>query len=567
MNFTPAQQEAIETKAARVAVTAGAGAGKTRVLTHRVARLIGDLGVWPSKILVVTFTRSATAEIRERLEKMVDPERLEGLTVSTIHAWCARLLRQFPRTIGRDQDFTIYDQQDVDDIQKAILSDFGAKQKTWDGATNFYKRDKSIDHDKQQQSEKLIAEYHRRLLSWNAVDYDTLLTGAQQTLKESDEARAAYQYEHILVDEAQDTAPIPWSLFELLNPACLYVVGDARQSIYSFQGARVDDLVGFTQGALSIDLPENFRSLPKIVAYSNGIIGPDFPEMVSARSTDGVENDGTVGSLVDTSREARAERVAHDVADAIDEGIDPESIAVLARTWHSLEPIEEAMRAAGLACSLAKPDSDFWRKPGVRAVFAILRAAVNLRDAHSARQMIDDVQPDHLAYLRTHAARTGMPLALCGNGLADAVNAVRAAADSAAKACATVLEQFKLVATYTATGRTTKAAEASAVVEAVVRWESEGNGKTVVELLDWLTQRDLQERTKEACKGGVYLGTIHSAKGLEWDVVFLLEWTPRGDIEEEWRCYYVGATRARDRLYVLNYDHGNKEPKAGGATG
>jgi len=544
MTLTAAQQLAIDSDSKLIACTAGAGAGKTLVLAERLARLIGD-GVMPEAILVVTFTRAAADELRARIKaRWADSAR--RLTVSTIHAWCSRLLRQYPHTIGRDQDFTIYDADDQADIQQAIMLDLRVKQKTWKGATS----DK-----RSEQAAILRAEYQRRLLSWNAVDFEMLLTGAQATLQRSADARAAHRYEHILVDEAQDTAPIPWGLFSLLEPGSLFIVGDYRQAIYSFMGADPSVMQGLAEQAEceSIVLAENFRSDSRIVTVANScsqrMAGPP-PDMLSTRHA------GAYGGVVydeALTRESRAEHVAAAIERDLRHDDSPGSIAILARQWRSLEPVADALENHGIDATMSNKKYDPWKTAGARMLLAVLRAATNMRDEHSAREVAEEVLEEHASALRAVAAREGLHLLDADNRLRYACSRVREHTQYVRDAAPCAVKLFALIAIYLGTGRETKAREVEATLELIEDLVHDGVVTSVQDLLDWLTHRDLQTRALEAAGDGVYLGTIHSAKGLEWPRVYLLDWRPRGELEEERRCWYVGATRARDALTVAWY--------------
>ena len=539
------QARAIACNDRLIVVTAGAGAGKTAVLTGRVERLLRD-GIWPTRILVVTFTRAAATELRERLAERLDKRALGGLRVQTIHAWCLGMLRDNPAPAGLRENFSIYDAVDVEDIQRQILADLCIKQKTWKGATSSAHPD---------QAWGLAEEYKRRLKSWNATDFDGLLSGAELVLRDRPEVTPGGL--HILVDEAQDTAPIPWRLFELLKPASLFVVGDPRQAIYGFQGARIEEMQALQARATTIVLRENFRSRPHIVVAANAIsrqMTPAQPDMAAMRATSGVVVELSAASVAHA-----VQRLLYD-DDGAGDAPAPSDVAILGRTWAALEPVADALRALGIKAELATPARDPWASAGARVVLQGLRAICNDSDGHSARGLLSEItDSDRVAALRAVALRSGLSLLAVDEALAIAVRSVRADLADAFQAASRLIESLGLVQLYRYTGRTSKAADVVAALGLIGQWHSDGRGSSVRDLLDWLLQRDLQERAQEASGDGVYLGTIHSAKGLEWPTVILLDWTPRGDEQEELRCRYVGMTRARDRLWLVRCDDANKE--------
>jgi DNA helicase-2/ATP-dependent DNA helicase PcrA len=540
VNFTDAQLSAIRVDAPLVSCVAGAGSGKTAVLTQRVIRLLDD-GLEPRDILCLTFTRAAATEMRGRLEEHVDSRRLEGLWIGTIHAWCHSLLRRHPETIGRSHDFVVYDEHDLEEVRAGVLADAGISG-TWRSATSTRSTKPRERAKIAARAAMLEAEVERRLRSWDAMTFGSLIDGAIQTLSAEPGTIRGTRPRHVLVDEVQDTAPSLWDVLRLLAPEVLFAVGDHRQAIYSFLGATAE----IPRGA-RVNLFENFRSRVGIVAVANRVaedMAGASPPMIATR----VEEARVVFACA-PDRDLRAEAAAEAIAE-LSRSRSPREIAVLAREWRSLEPVAVALAARGVPTWMPGGVEDVWSTPGARAVLAVLRAAVNPRDGFAAERIVEERWGrERMIEFRRASRLSGLRFLFDAPETAYALASVGIARDSAPEAAERAEQHFAISANFASSGRHTKVEEAQNFLHAVAAWPSARRGKSVLDLLDWITHRALAERVREGGEA-VTLTTIHGAKGLEWPAVVLLDWQPRGDPEEERRVWYVGATRARDELQV-----------------
>ena len=290
-SLNPQQREAVLATKGRVLVLAGAGSGKTRVLTVRIAYLIGAKNVAPSSILGLTFTNKAAAEMRERLAAMIGKTQAKEVTLCTFHSFCMRVLRAEAAHIAYQKNFTLYDEQDVQRLAKAIARDLlkheGKDMPSIASALHQISiaRNRNIDPEDLPPTEsewhdeftrKLYQRLTDALRAYNAMDFDSLLTLTVKLFEDHPDVLEKYQdrFQYLMIDEYQDTNPIQYRLAELLAQKYdnLCVVGDDDQSIYGWRGAEVKNILEF-DGATTVRLEQNYRSTSVILDAANAVIG------------------------------------------------------------------------------------------------------------------------------------------------------------------------------------------------------------------------------------------------------------------------------------------------------
>ena len=548
--LTPAQQAAIdaELKVAdgvgdRIAVTAGAGAGKTAVLTRRVARLISD-GITPESILVVTFTRAAAAEMRARLATIV-PSHRRLPEIRTLHSWCARFLRANAELVNRTPSFSIYDEADVRDVLRVVAAEVGDDLGERFDAKRVLKnpayRDRFVD----------------RLRLGNALTYDQLERFAVKILAENDRVRDRVnaRYRHVLVDEVQDLSEAQESLLGNLGRynTTLFGVGDERQAIYSFRGG-TPAVMARLAAERSLVLPENFRSVSAIVDLANAVAGAGAHPMRPTRSDAGavrlLEADDEVQEAGRVLAQLRAWNAA---------GIPWSDMAVIGRTWSALE----AFRSSFVGASPEVPHryygeqaTDLWSTAEGRAVARLAGLAENPADDNLALLLAQHVGLDARA-LAVAARRERRTLLA---KIAEQNPAWATVAGATSIVGCSLLHEW--IAGVSAGGLTSRAERYEAAATYVDRLGRES-------FLEWWTDRGVMDRKADA-SDGVAILTAHAAKGLEWRAVAVVGadcYPMRAartdeEIREERRVLYVALTRARDELLV-SYPRRRVTPSGG----
>lgn len=621
-HLNPAQREAVETTDGPLLVLAGAGSGKTRVITTRVAHLI-EKGVKPESIVALSFTNKAAGEMRERLEAMVGPETAGRLVLSTFHSLGVQMLRADPKGFGVPKRFSILDQGDVYGIVRSLLREYGVH-----GAGNDRRFDlggivqrislwknEFLDEEGARERARFGTEYdeitaeiytayHERLDQLGAVDFDDLICRVAICLAEDEKLRNKWQrrFKYLMVDEYQDTNTAQFQMLrQMLGPhENLCVVGDDDQAIYGWRGAKVANILGFDMyfpEAKVIKLETNYRSQGGILSAANSVIANnsarhDKKLMVSRSGEERVTN------VLCRDGMHEAQWVGDQVRKAIvEDGIPPQDVAVLYRSARQARPIEERLQEHGVPYRVVGGQS-FYDKKEVKDVMAYLKVVVTPYDDLAVRRALD-VPP------RGIGAKTMQRLAgwaeAKGKRLIDAVHHAREIEGIGQQQLTSLGNFSKLVRETTRKSKATKSVSGALkemidhvglrenmrketgsdeatqqrwtgvewLYESVERFEqtaqSTGRGKWN----DYLGKLALDKKDDEEAEpsGQVTLATLHSAKGLEWSLVFLIgceEGTiphkrvasPKasdaidGDLEEERRLFYVGVTRARDRLFL-----------------
>ncbi|MEB3187764.1 MAG: UvrD-helicase domain-containing protein [bacterium] len=603
-----AQQAAVDHEGGPLLVLAGAGSGKTRVLTHRIARLIEQRSARPHEILAVTFTNRAARELRERLEVLLTTvsgapaSALRGMWVGTFHSLCARLLRLEIECLGGPygRNFVIYDDSEqaavVRDLLKAlaiddrvhtprsVLSTISAAKNRGQDAGAFASAARTYQA---QQIAEVFSRYQRELARQNALDFDDLLSLAVQVLERDRDVLDRYRarFRHLLVDEYQDTNPTQYRLVSLLAAGYrnLFAVGDVDQSIYSFRAADYRIILQFQQDfpdARVITLTENYRSTAPILEAANALIAHNVERPPKDLWTRQQGGDPILVHAADDDRQ-EADWVVENLREQVSQGAAWSDVAILYRTNAQSRLFEEALMRWGVPYRLVG-GLRFYDRKEVKDALAYLRLVFNpsddaafLRAIHVPRRGIGAATLQRLKDLSrarevsllqaVWGLDPGMLTARARQGLEAFGRCLRDLTDAAAVLPVSdllerVLSDTGLLAEVEKDGSPEGRARLENLSElvSVVRQFEETSDETGLEA--FLTQIALVSDLDQAADGqAVTLMTLHSAKGLEFPVVYLtgLEdglfphrrtFDRPEELEEERRLCYVGITRARARL-------------------
>src|SRR5437773_4287373 len=598
-----AQREAVLHTEGPLLVIAGAGSGKTRVLTHRVAHLIRACGVKPNEILAITFTNKAAGEMRERLERMLGATA-RAIWILTFHAACGRMLRREAERLGYRSNFTIYDDQDQVRLVKACLEELGKDPKRFSprGIHAQISRSKNQLVSPEQYLSQVssfwdqtVAEtyelYQRRLHGSNAVDFDDLLMLTVEVLERFPDAltrwRKAFRY--VLVDEYQDTNHAQYRLLQLLGGehGNVCAVGDPDQSIYAFRGADIRNIMEFERdfpGTRVIALEQNYRSTNRILRAANSIIEENRERKPKRLFSELGEGDPVrVVEVEDEHAEARF--VAAEIASLLDGELSGNEIAVFYRTNAQSRVLEDVLVRQDVPYQVIGGPR-FYERAEIRDATAYLTVLTNsldagslLRNAHRRRPGIGDTS---LARLVTHAEGAGRTL---WEAMADPEAAgVAAASSRAIRAFRATMESLKALSQELAVDELLeRVLEKSGMIEAFEAErtiEARGRIENLQELVG--VAREYRQQAEDATLAGFLqdvslvsdqdtirgergvgtLMTLHNAKGLEFRAVFMIGMEEgvfphiraieEQGVEEERRLCYVGMTRAMEKLTLLH---------------
>lgn len=460
-SLNPAQREAVLTTEGPLLVLAGAGSGKTRVLTFRIAHMLGDLGVKPWQILAITFTNKAAAEMRERLAALI-PSGTRGMWVCTFHAMCVRMLREDADLLGYTGQFTIYDDDDSKRMVRDIMQALGIEQKQFpinmirskiSSAKNAMigPEDmlKSADSPNDKKAAQVYLELERRLRAANAMDFDDLLVRALELLRTRPEVLDKYQerFRYISVDEYQDTNHVQYEIANLLAAKYqnLMVVGDDDQSIYSWRGADITNILDFEKdfkNCKTVKLEQNYRSTGHILSAANAVVRHNSQRKDKRLFT--AEGDGEKIQAFQASDERDEGRwIAGEIEKLHAKGTSYDDIAVFYRTNAQSRILEDMFLRAGVPYKIVG-GTRFFDRAEIRDVMAYLKMIVNPADEMSVKRVINTprrgigstsiqkieqlARDNHCSFFQAceiACAETGMFSAKVRNGLSSFVSLVR----------------------------------------------------------------------------------------------------------------------------------------------
>jgi DNA helicase-2/ATP-dependent DNA helicase PcrA len=602
-DLNPAQREAVLATEGPLLVIAGAGSGKTRVLTYRVAHLINAVGAKPNEILAITFTNKAAGEMKERLQHLLGSSG-RGLWILTFHAACGRILRREAQRLGYRSNFTIYDQADQIRLVKQCLEELerDPKRFTPRGIHNQISQAKNrlVSPDEyanrvQSFYDQTVADvyqlYQRRLFASNAVDFDDLLMLTVDVLERFPEAREKWQnaFRYVLVDEYQDTNHAQYRLLQLLAGKLgnVCAVGDPDQSIYAFRGADINNILDFERdfvGTRTVALEQNYRSTNHILDAANAVISNNRERKPKDLWSELGEGEHVrVIEVEDEHAEARF--VAAGIAGLVEQGFSGDEVAVFYRTNAQSRVLEDVLVRQGVAYQVIGGPR-FYERAEIKDVIAYLQAIDNPYDAVSLQRIANKprrgIGDTSLARLQTWADAQGRSLweatefpeeAGVGAAPAKAVAAFRTLLQSL-QAGALELAVSELVERVLEQSGYLEALEAERTIEA------QGRIENLQELVG--VAREYQETAEEPSlshflqeislysdqdalrdrESLVTLMTLHNAKGLEFRAVFLIGMEEgifpharsieEQGIEEERRLCYVGMTRAQQLLTLTH---------------
>jgi DNA helicase II / ATP-dependent DNA helicase PcrA len=603
-DLNPAQREAVLHTEGPLLVIAGAGSGKTRVLTHRVAHLITAVGVKPNEILAITFTNKAAGEMRERLTAMLGPTA-RAIWILTFHAACGRMLRAEAERLGYRSNFTIYDSQDQVRLVKQCLEELDKDPKRFvprgihaqiSNAKNLLLTPKlyaeRVDSFYDQTVADVYTLYQRKLHASNAVDFDDMLMLTVEAFERFPEALTRWQkaFRYILVDEYQDTNHAQYRLLQLLaekhHNVC--AVGDPDQSIYAFRGADIRNILEFERDfpeTRTIALEQNYRSTNAILESANAVIAHNTERKEKRLWSE--LGDGDPVRVVEVEDEnAEARYVASQVATLFDEGYSGSEIAVFYRMNAQSRVIEQVLRLSQIAYQVIGGPR-FYERAEVKDAIAYLQVLDNptdaislLRIANRPRRAIGDTTLSRLVtYAETqdislydalgHPEEAGLakPAVKAVTGLKSLFDSLHAAAQEleVPELIQEVLDRTGTIEAYEAE-RTIEARgrieNLEAFVDGAREYQQGAQEPTLSSFLQEISLFSAQDELADGDVSNVTLMTLHNAKGLEFRAVFLVgaeeEIFPstrsieEQGIEEERRLFYVGITRAEERLTLTH---------------
>ncbi|HEX5727888.1 ATP-dependent helicase [Microbacterium sp.] len=638
--LNPPQRDAVTYRGPALLIVAGAGSGKTSVLTRRVASLLRTKEAWPSQILAITFTNKAAGEMRDRVGQLIG-DRAQGMWISTFHSACVRILRREAEQFGFTKSFTIYDSGDSRALIKRLVKEheadaFGltpagtmsriSKLKNELADAESYARSANMSDPAERKFVDVFSDYQRALQRANAFDFDDLIGQTVYLFRAFPHVADIYRrrFRHILVDEYQDTNHAQYALIRELTrpigsdappiassggmmifeadpaedpdraPASLTVVGDSDQSIYAFRGADIRNITEFERdypGARVVLLEQNYRSTQNILSAANSVIGHNFDRKDKKLWTDVGAGEKIVG-FTGYSQHDEAQFVADEVETLRRGGIDYSQMAVFYRTNSQSRALEEIFIRSAVPYKIMG-GTKFYERAEIKDALAYLVAVSNPADEMALRRIINrprrgigDVTIETIsryaaneqitfrdALANSSALGVGpkiqAAIAHLDAVLAEASELMLPATGELAPPTA-VAEGLQLLlgkTGYTDALRASRDAQDEARVEnldelvAVAREFARNNPEGTV--VDFLAEVALVSDADdlEDASGSVSLMTMHTAKGLEYDAVFVTgveeDLIPHrisagepGGPQEERRLFYVGITRARKRLYL-----------------
>lgn len=624
------QREAVLCTEGPLLVLAGAGSGKTRVLTHRIAHLVEDLNVAPWQIMAITFTNKAAAEMRERLQSLIGGGA-RGMWVSTFHSMCVRILRTDCERVGFAKGFTIYDDSDSKRLVEQIMDELNIDKKRYP-IPALRNRISQAKNDLQvaevfaektsdqvgQVAARVYTRLQERLRQLNAFDFDDLLLYTWLLLKNHPDVLAAYQnrFRYLMVDEYQDTNHAQYVLTQLLAAAHknIMVVGDDDQSIYSWRGADLRNILDFEKDypeARVVKLEENYRSMGNILAAANAVIANNLTRKPKKLFTSKPAGDKiSVYSATDERDEGRW--IASEIEHQHGEGMSYNQIAVFYRTNAQSRMLEDMLMRAGVPYRLIG-GTRFFDRAEIRDVMAYLNLVVNPANDVAAHRVINvpkrgigKTTVEHIDYVARETGITFLQAAeLCiaddqirsatRKAIAEFVALIHEAqgyagdlrkvveaivdkaglirvleaenSDDAAGRIENIQELFGVVDEYAQTHDDADALFEPPTAEDAPEADDEPPVRTfqansLPDFVEWVTLRTDMDTVAEDGEA-ITMMTIHAAKGLEFDCVFVAGMEeslfPHGNssqdsqgLEEERRLAYVAITRARKKLYLTN---------------
>ncbi len=601
------QKEAVLHHEGPLLIMAGAGSGKTRVITHKIAYLIKEKNIFPGNILAITFTNKAAGEMKDRVAKLLDTN-VDTMWMGTFHAICVRILRRDIHKIGYDRSFSIYDRDDQITLIRECIKELNVDKELFKERSILAQiskfKDEQIDPDKyinenygdyyNRNVGELYALYQKKLKKYNALDFDDLIIKAVELLMAEKEIREYYQnrFQYVFVDEYQDTNKIQYSLTKILSAGHmnLCVVGDSDQSIYSWRGADVSNILDFEQefkGAKVVLLEQNYRSTQNILTVANKVIKNNYSRHDKNLWTDNHAGDPIRYEQLDYSDD-EARFVADEIRQFVNyKGYKPSEIAILYRTNAQSRNFEEQFMRYGTPYKIVG-GLKFYDRREVKDVIAYLRAIQNPNDNISIKRIINTPKRGiglaTIDKVEQYALENGDSLygALLDRDKIDnlssrAKNSIRPFVDlmntfMAKKEIMGIkdfIEDLIFASGYIPDLEKENTIEATTRIDNIMEFlsvaltfEEQNPDAGMEEFLASVSLLSDVDKTIDV-DDMITLMTVHSAKGLEYPVVFLVgmeqglfpisrAMDSEDELEEERRLCYVAVTRAEQHLIITN---------------
>jgi DNA helicase-2/ATP-dependent DNA helicase PcrA len=615
------QVAAVTDRGPALLIVAGAGSGKTKVLTHRIAHLLANKEAWPSQILAITFTNKAANEMKERVHLLLG-NVADGMWIKTFHSACLQILRREASRLGHDSNFSVYDTGDTKALIKRLIRESGsdieglkpqtvaarisnAKNELKD-ADDFYSLIDS-SNPKDRAIAEIFSQYQAALRKNNAFDFDDLIAETVYLFRSFPDIAAQYQrrFRHVLIDEYQDTNHAQYSLIreltkpiadlhnepdpntgELAGPSAITVVGDSDQSIYAFRGADMRNIAEFAKdfpGSKTILLEQNYRSTQNILSAANAVISKNFDRPEKNLWSDA--GDGAkIVSFTGLDERGEAAYIVDQIQDLRKQGTAYRDMAVLYRT-NALSPSLEAELKSQRVPYMVIGGLKFYERKEIKDALAYLTAIANPRNDEAVRRILNepsrgigektelkiaelarrDESSFRQALLKTDSLGLGPKLTAALNSFSKLLNDLDAMSVEAK--IADVLSAVLNLSGYRANLEDSRDPQDEARVDnldaligQVSEYQRQYPEATIAEYLADIALAAAADEIDDD-SGSISLMTLHTAKGLEYDVIFLVgleqgtlphvrSFDEPGGVAEERRLLYVGMTRAKQKLYL-----------------
>jgi DNA helicase-2/ATP-dependent DNA helicase PcrA len=615
------QVAAVTDRGPALLIVAGAGSGKTKVLTHRIAHLLANKEAWPSQILAITFTNKAANEMKERVHSLLG-NVADGMWIKTFHSACLQILRREASRLGHDANFSVYDTGDTKALIKRLIRESGsdieglkpqtvaarisnAKNELKD-ADDFYSLIDSTN-PKDRAIAEIFSQYQAALRKNNAFDFDDLIAETVYLFRSFPDIAAQYQrrFRHVLIDEYQDTNHAQYSLIreltkpisdlhnepdpntgELAGPSAITVVGDSDQSIYAFRGADMRNIAEFAKdfpGSKTILLEQNYRSTQNILSAANAVISKNFDRPEKNLWSDAGDGEKIV-SFTGLDERGEAAYIVDQIQDLRKQGTAYRDMAVLYRT-NALSPSLEAELKSQRVPYMVIGGLKFYERKEIKDALAYLTAIANPRNDEAVRRILNepsrgigektelkiaelarrDESSFRQALLKTDALGLGPKLTAALNSFSKLLNDLDAMSVEAK--IADVLSAALNLSGYRANLEDSRDPQDEARVDnldaligQVSEYQRQYPEATISEYLADIALAAAADEIDDD-SGSISLMTLHTAKGLEYDVIFLVgleqgtlphvrSFDEPGGVAEERRLLYVGMTRAKQKLYL-----------------
>lgn len=600
-NLNDKQKEAVSTTDGPILILAGAGSGKTTVLTRKIAYILEKKLASEFEILAFTFTNKAASEMKERVSSLLD-KNVEHMWIGTFHSICSRILRRNIDKLGYKNNFTIYDTQDSKSLIKQIMKDLRIDEKFLpinevlyvisDSKNNFIKPGQLLDktfYERQRNTAQIYEEYEKRKKSNNSLDFDDLILKTISLLKKDKETIKYYseKFKYVFVDEYQDTNKSQYELIRLFTNEHenICVVGDSDQSIYSWRGADISNILNFEKDykkAKVILLEQNYRSTTKILEAANQLIKNNIERKEKNLWTENKKGDRPIYRN-STSEYEEASDIVLKIQQMQHKGYELSDMAILYRTNAQSRVLEEKLNENHISHKIIG-GLKFYDRREVKDILAYLQFIANPDDNLSFKRIINmpkrgigDTTVNNLE-LYANESNQSMFDAIFDEDLKNELS--KAAITKLQNFANEMLAFINLIDDYLITDLVEEIYEKSGyqkmltsskkiedvsrieniaqLISAIKEFEIKNEGVTVYDYLQNVNLLSDVDKTEEA--NGISLMTIHAAKGLEYDVVFLsgmedglfpsLRSMEEGGLEEERRLCYVAITRAKEKLFI-----------------